>query len=138
MEATETYPSNLTSATQEVTRMLAPVLCTRFDHQLETVVLTVSGPLTTCDQVDALNQSLLDVPAGFSLIIELDAMITLSAKSLACFRDLARDATQHGVRLILVSESIDVRANLVLADLDSLAPVLHNLAQANHVLAAAA
>ena len=118
--------------------MLAPVLCTRIDEQLGAVILTVSGPLTTCEHVDAVNQSLRDVPVGHCLIIELDAMITLTAKSLGCFRDMARDAIEQGTRLILVSESIDVRANLVLADLDSLAPVLNSLVQANHVLAAAA
>lgn len=118
--------------------MPAPVLCTRIDRQLGAVVLTVSGPLTTCDHVDALKSSLADVPGGYSLIIELDAMTTLSAKSLGCLRDMAHDAITQGIRLILVSESIDVRANLVLADLDSLAPVLPNLAQANQVLAAAA
>ncbi len=118
--------------------MSAPVLCTRLDSKLGAVVLTVSGPLATCDQVDALKRALVDLPGGYSLIIELDAMTTLSATSLSCFRELAQDATRHGIHLILVSESIDVRANLVLADLDSLAPVLHNLAQAHHILAAAA
>ena len=118
--------------------MLAPVFCTRIDRQLGAVVLTVSGPLTTCDHVDDLKHALVDVPGGYSLVIELDAMTTLSAKSLGCFRDMANQAIRQGIRLILVSESIDVRANLVLADLDSVAPVLHNLAQATQVLAAAA
>ena len=118
--------------------MSAPVLCTRLDRQNGAVILTVSGPLTTCEHVDSLLHSLRDVPAGYSLVIELDAMTTLSAKSLGCFRDMAQQAIRQGIRLILVSESIDVRANLVLADLDSLAPVLHNLAQANQILATAA
>jgi hypothetical protein len=118
--------------------MLAPVLCSRTDRPLGAVILTVSGPLTTCDHVAALSHSLRTVPHGYSLIIELDAMTTLSAKSLSCLRDLALDATREGVRLILVSESLDVRANLILADLDSLAPVLHTLAQACQVIAAAA
>jgi hypothetical protein len=118
--------------------MIAPVLCTRLDSQHGAMILTVSGPLTTCDHVDTLQHSLRDVPDGYSLVIELDAMTTLSAKSLGCFRDMAQEAIRQGVRVILVSESIDVRANLVLADLDSLAPVLHNLAQANRILAAAA
>jgi len=118
--------------------MNAPVLCTRTDRGNGTVILTVSGPLTTCDHVDALEHSLRDVPAGYSLVIELDAMTTLSASSLGCFRDMAQQAIRQGIRLILVSESIDVRANLVLADLDSLAPVMHSLAQANQIIAAAA
>jgi hypothetical protein len=118
--------------------MNAPVLCTRIDRTTGSVVLTVSGPLTTCEHIDDLHKALVDVPAGYSLVIELDAMTTLSAKSLGCFRTMAQDAIRQGIRVILVSESIDVRANLVLADLDSLAPVLHNLAQANQVLANAA
>ena len=118
--------------------MSAPVFCSRIDRRTGSVVLTVSGPLTTCDDVDTLHDALRGVPLGYSLVIELDAMTTLSVKSLGCLRAVAESATQQGIRLILVSESIDVRANLMLADLDSLAPVMHNLAQANHILAAAA
>ena len=118
--------------------MLAPVLCSRTDRLLGAVVLTVSGPLTTCDHVAALQHALSTVPRGFSLIIELDAMTTLSAKSLGCLRDVAQEATREGIRLLLVSESLDVRANLILADLDSLAPVLHTMAQATQIVAAAA
>ena len=118
--------------------MLAPLLCARTDRSLGAVVLTVSGPLTTADHIAALQHTVESVPPGYSLIIELDAMTTLSAKSLSCLRDLALDATKEGVRLILVSESLDVRANLILADLDSLAPVLHTMAQAVQIVAAAA
>lgn len=118
--------------------MPAPVLCVRTDRALGTVVATVSGALTSCDQIDALRHTLDSVPRGYGLIIELDAMTTLSAKSLACLRDLALTATSEGTRLILVSESLDVRANLILADLDSLAPVLPNMAQAGQVIAVAA
>jgi len=118
--------------------LLEPVMCVRTDKTTGTVVATMSGALTTCDQIDALRHTLDDVPRGFSLIIELDAMTTLTAKSLACLRELALAATREGTRLILVSESLDVRANLILADLDSLAPVLHNLAQADQIVAAAA
>ena len=118
--------------------MSEPTLSLRTDQQLGMVVATISGTLTTCAQTDQLTHMLDNVPRGYSLVIELDAMTTLSAKSLSCLRDLALAATREGIRLILVSESLDVRANLVLADLDSLAPVLHNLAQAGQVVAAAA
>jgi hypothetical protein len=118
--------------------MSDPVITLRTERSLGTVVATISGALTTCEQIDSLAHSLDVVPRGFSLIIEIDAMATLSATSLGCLRDLALAATKDGTRLILVSESLDVRANLILADLDSLAPVLHNLAQAGQVVAAAA
>jgi anti-anti-sigma regulatory factor len=88
--------------------------------------------------VDELRHALDTVPRGYSLVIELDAMATVSTTTLGCLRDLALAATREGIRLILVSESLDVRANLILADLDSLAPVLHNMAQAAQVVAAAA
>jgi anti-anti-sigma regulatory factor len=118
--------------------MLAPVVFARTDRSIGAVIVTVSGPLTTWDHVAALKHTLESVPRGFSLIIELDAMTTLSAMGLSCLRDLAKQAMQEGVRLLLVSESLDVRANLVLSDLDSFAPVLHSLAQARHVVVAAA
>jgi hypothetical protein len=118
--------------------MADPIITARTDKALGTVVATVSGTFSSCDDIDALRRVLDDVPRGYSLIIELDAMTTLSAKSLSCLRDLALTATRTGTRLLLVSESLDVRANLILADLDSLAPVLHNLAQADQIVAAAA
>ena len=118
--------------------MSEPVFFVRIDRATGTVIATVSGALTSCDEIDALRHTLDTVPSGYSLVIELDAMTTLSAASLGCLRDLALMATRHGTRLILVSESLDVRANLILADLDSLAPVLHSMAQAGHIIAAAA
>ncbi|MEO7397974.1 MAG: STAS domain-containing protein [Ilumatobacteraceae bacterium] len=118
--------------------MTVPVLSIRVDRPTGAVIVTVSGPLATCEHVDALTHSLADVPVGYSMVIELDAMTTLSAKSLGCLRDMAIQATKQGIRLILVSASIDVRANLVLADLDSLVPVLDSLARATQILAAAA
>jgi len=118
--------------------MSEPVFCLRTDAQLGMVIATISGTLSTCDQINQLTHTLDDVPRGYSLIIELDAMTTLTAQSIGCLRNLAMAATRDGVRMILVSESLDVRANLVLADLDSLAPVLHNLTQASQVVAAAA
>ena len=118
--------------------MESPVLCARTDHSIGAVIVTVSGPLTTCDEIGALEDTLATLPRDYSLVVELDAMTTLSATSLRCLREFAVHAIEAGVRLLLVSESLDVRANLVLSDLDSLAPVLHNLAQATNILAAAA
>ena len=118
--------------------MLAPVLCSSTDSTLRAVVLTVTGPLTTHDHIAGLLHSLSVVPRGFSLIIEMDTMTTLSAAGLRGLRDLAKTASDGGVRLVIVSESLDVRANLILSDLDSLAPILHTLAQARMVVAAAA
>jgi anti-anti-sigma regulatory factor len=118
--------------------MLAPVLCSRTDSGLGAVILTVSGPLTTPDHVAGLQHTLALVPRGFSLIIEMDEMTTLSTTGLRGLRDLASSATAEGIRLVIVSESLDVRANLILSDLDSLAPILHNLSQARQVVAAAA
>lgn len=118
--------------------MLAPVLCSSTDSSLGAVVLTITGPLTTTDHIAGLQYSLAEVPRGFSLIIEMDCMTTLSTAGLRGLRDLAKTAISEGVRLIIVSESLDVRANLILSDLDSLAPILHTLGQARMVVAAAA
>lgn len=118
--------------------MFDPVMCSRTDFGLGVVILTVSGPLTTPDHIASLQHTLALVPRGFSLIIEMDEMTTLSTAGLRGLRALAGSATAEGVRLILVSESLDVRANLILSDLDCLAPVLHNLSQACQVVAAAA
>jgi anti-anti-sigma regulatory factor len=118
--------------------MTGPILCIRTDQTMGAVVLTVSGPLTTAEHISTLNHALAHLAPGFSLIIELDDMTTLSTTGLAGIRDLASSAAGQGVQLVLVSQSIDVRANLILSDLDSLAPVLHSLAQARQVVALAA
>ena len=115
-----------------------PVLCVRTDQTMGAVILTVSGPLTSGEHISTLQHALDEIPDGYSLIIELDDMTTLSTAGLAGMRQLAASAGNLGVRLVLVSQSIDVRANLILSDLDSLAPVLHNLAQARQIVALAA
>ena len=122
----------------EVLLMLSPVLCSHTDETLDAVVLTVSGPLTTIDHIAGLQHTLSTVPRGYSLIIEMDEMTTLSTAGLRGLRELATAATREGIRLVIVSESLDVRANLILSDLDTLAPILHNLAQARQIVAAAA
>jgi anti-anti-sigma regulatory factor len=118
--------------------MTGPILCIRTDHTMGAVVLTVSGPLTSAEHISVLQNTLVRLAPGFSLIIELDDMTTLSTAGLVGIRDLATSAAVQGVQLVLVSQSIDVRANLILSDLDSLAPVLHSLAQARQVVALAA
>ncbi len=115
-----------------------PVLCSRTDQTLGAVVLTVSGPLTVDAHIDTLQSTLDSLPDGFSLIVEFDDMTTLSTIGLAGMRTLAKHAATDGVQLLFVSQSLDVRANLILSDLDSLAPVLHNLAQARQIVALAA
>ena len=118
--------------------MTCPVVCVRTDQTMGAVVLTVSGPLTSVEHIYTLHHALDHLPDGYSLIIELDDMTTLSTAGLAGMRNLAGTASGMGVQLVLVSQSIDVRANLILSDLDSLAPVLNNLAQARQVVCLAA
>jgi hypothetical protein len=108
----------------------------RSDDVARVTVVTCTDSVESCDDLGP--RLLDDVPDGDALVVELDAMTALSAGALGCLRELAIEGTRRGIQVILVSESIDVRANLVLAGIDALAPVLHTVAQAGSLVRAAA
>lgn len=118
--------------------MLSPILVASTDAARQLLVLTVEGPLVDPNHVDALRLVLPSVPTGHSLIVDLSGVAAFSDDSLAELRSVALDAIELGQTMILVCSDVDRRADLVLADLDTLVPVVEAVEQALPIARAAA
>lgn len=102
--------------------MLAPRLSIRIDGH--TVNLAVSGPLATADHAAALATVCDHLPDGAGLVVNLSAVTVLTDAGLRGLRAIASTLAATGTRVAFVCSELLMRAELVLADLDQLAPVL--------------
>ncbi len=110
--------------------MLSPVLVASTDPARELAIMTVDGPLGDPRHTDSLALALPALPAGYGLVIDLSTATELSAATIEGLRNIARDARTGGQRLIFVCSDLERRAELVVANLDSLAPVVETLEHA--------
>lgn len=118
--------------------MLSPILIASTDSSRQLLVMTVEGPLVDPDHVDALRVVLPAVPAGHSLIVDLTGASAFSEAALASLRGVAQEAIEIGQTMVVVCGDLDRRTDLVLADLDTLVPVVEAVEQALPLTRAAA
>jgi anti-anti-sigma regulatory factor len=118
--------------------MLSPILIASTDSSRQLLVMTVEGPLVDPDHVDALRVVLPAVPAGHSLIVDLTGASAFSESALRALRAVAQEAIEIGQTMIVVCGDLDRRTDLVLADLDTLVPVVEAVEQALPLTRAAA
>ena len=104
--------------------MPSPVLVASTDPARQVLFITVEGPLTDSTSTGALRDALTAIPAGYSLIVDVTNATEISAEASEGLRDLARDAHVSGQTVVFVCGDLDRRTRLVLADLDTLAPVV--------------
>ncbi len=104
--------------------MLAPSLTAHTDLRRHHVAVAVSGPLTTADHGAALLEACLPLPATYGLLVNLSAVTILTEAGMRGLRDLARTAAEAGHQIAFVCSELILRAELILGDLDMLAPVL--------------
>lgn len=110
--------------------MHSPVLIASTDDAHRSVVMTLEGPLIDPAHADALRTVLPAVPPGYSMIVDLSGVGWFSESSLDMLRTVAREATAAGITLVVVCSDTARRAELVLADLDNLVPVVGAVDQA--------
>lgn len=118
--------------------MLSPILIASTDSSRQLLVMTVDGPLVDPDHVEALRMVLPAVPGGHSLIIDLTGATAFSESSLAALRWVAHESIEIGQTMVVVCGDLDRRTDLVLADLDTLVPVVEAVEQALPLTRAAA
>jgi anti-anti-sigma regulatory factor len=106
------------------------------DGQL--TVLALSGPLLGVDHAAELLAATGSVPHSDGLVIDLSQVTVINDQGLDVLRQLALAARASGRRLAFVCTELILRSELVLADLDTLAPVLDREEHATHFLRAAA
>lgn len=110
--------------------MTAPLLVASTDVDRQLVVLTAEGPFVDAEHVDPLRLVLPAVPVGHALIVDLTGTTELGEVALDDLRAVAQDAAAVGLTMIIVCGDLDRRAELVVADLDTLVPVVGALEQA--------
>jgi len=110
--------------------MLSPVLIASTDDIHRMLLMTVEGPLVDPAHAAALRTVLPAVPPGFSMVVDLSGVGWFSEASLAMLRDIAREAAAAGVVVVIVCSDTMRRAELVMADLDTLVPVVEAIEQA--------
>ena len=110
--------------------MLSPVLIASTDPTREVAIMTVDGPLGDPRHAESLRLALPALPEGYGFVIDLTCAWEISDASIEGLRSIARDAIASGQRVIFVCGDLGRRAQLVVAGLDSLAPVVEGLEHA--------
>lgn len=118
--------------------MLAPALTAHADMHRHHIAVSVSGPFTTEDHADALRAVCFPLPRTYGLIINLSAVTIITDAGLRGLRQLAQVVHAAGHSIAFVCSELIMRAELVLADLDTLAPVLQDDQQAYAIVGYAA
>jgi anti-anti-sigma regulatory factor len=114
----------------EVAQMLAPALTAHTDLHRHHVAVSVSGPLATADHARAVITACLPLPRTYGLMVNLSGVTIITDTGLAGLRELALSTTSTGHQIAFVCSELMLRAELVLSDLDTVAPVLEAEEQA--------
>jgi anti-anti-sigma regulatory factor len=104
--------------------MLAPALTAHTDLHRHHVAVSVTGPLATADHGLALQTACLPLPPTYGLLVNLSAVTILTETGMKALRDLAKAVTSAGHQMAFVCSELIMRAELILSDLDMIAPVL--------------
>ncbi|MDO8363821.1 MAG: hypothetical protein Q7V88_13050 [Actinomycetota bacterium] len=104
--------------------MLAPALTAHTDLQRHHVAVSVTGPIATADHGAALLAACTPLPPGYGLLVNLSAVTILTEAGMRGLRELAASARAAGHAIAFVCSELILRAELILGDLDTLAPVL--------------
>jgi len=99
--------------------------------------LWVTGQLSSADDVAMLQTVLGSVAPGSRISLDLSALTALSDLGVQSLRAMLASLRDVNDDLAVVVGRIELRARLVLADLDRVAPILHTREQASAVLLAA-
>jgi len=104
--------------------VLAPALSAHTDLLRHHVVIAVDGPLTTEDHAAALNAACLPLPPTYGLLINLTELTSVTKAGIDGLRRLAAAANDGGHLIAFVCSKSIMREALLLAELDTVAPVL--------------
>ena len=102
------------------------------------VTVTVAGPLMRVEHTKQLSFACGGVPHWYGLLVDVTSVTSISDTGVHALRDRARLSAVVGQRLAFVCSELLLRAELVLADLDTLAPVLASADDALVIAAMAA
>jgi anti-anti-sigma regulatory factor len=98
----------------------------------------VAGPIVNREQAMSIRSTCLIGPPSYGLVINLSGVTLLTEFGIEALRDVARICADRGQQLVFVCTELMLRSELILADLDTLAPVLQSEEQAVPLVSIAA
>ena len=118
--------------------MLTPILTAHTDTSRHITLISIAGPIINREQAASINSACLIGPQNYGLVINLTGVSLLAEVGLEALRDVARVCVARGQQLVYVCSELMLRSELILADLDTLAPVLASEEQAAPLVGVAA
>jgi len=118
--------------------LLTPVLTAHTDTLGHVTMVSVSGPIVNREQAMSIRSTCLIGPPSYGLVINLSGVSLLAEVGVEALRDVARICADRGQQLVFVCTELMLRSELILADLDTLAPVLQSEEQAVPLVSIAA
>jgi anti-anti-sigma regulatory factor len=118
--------------------VLTPILTAHTDTFRHFTMISVSGPIINREQAMSIRSTCLIGPPSYGLVINLSGVSLLAEVGVEALRDVARICTERGQQLVFVCTELMLRSELILADLDTLAPVLQSEEQAVPLVSVAA
>ncbi|HSB86752.1 MAG TPA: STAS domain-containing protein [Ilumatobacteraceae bacterium] len=118
--------------------MLTPILTAHTDTSRQVTIIAIAGPIINREQAATIRSTCLIGPESHGLVVNLTGVSLLAEVGLEALREVAKVCAGRDQQLVFVCSELMLRSELLLADLDTLAPVLQSEEQAVPLLAAAA
>lgn len=118
--------------------MLTPTLTAHTDDSRRVTTVAVAGPVINRDQAATLRSAAEIGPVAYGLVLNLTGVSLLAEIGLQALRDLAHTFAAGHRQVVFVCSELMLRSELILADLDTLAPVLQSEEEALPLLVEAA
>jgi anti-anti-sigma regulatory factor len=118
--------------------LLTPILTAHTDTYRHVTMIAVAGPIINREQATSIRSTCLIGPTSYGLVINLSGVSLITEVGLDALREVARICAERGQQLVFVCTELMMRSELILADLDTLAPVLQSEEQALPLVSVAA
>jgi len=89
-------------------------------------MISVAGPIINREQALSIRSTCLIGPPSYGMIINVSGVSLIAEVGLDALRDVAKTCAERGQQLVFVCTELMLRSELILADLDTLAPVLQS------------
>ncbi len=118
--------------------MLSPILTAHTDTFRHVTMIAIAGPIINRDQAASIRSTCLIGPQSYGLVVNVSSVSLLAEVGLVALRDVARACFERGQQVAFVCSELMLRSELLLADLDTLAPVVASEEQALPLVSIAA
>lgn len=118
--------------------MLTPILTSHTDTYRQLTMISIAGPIVNREQAASIRSTCLIGPQSHGLVINVSGVSLIAEVGLDALREVARTCADRDQQLVFVCTELMLRSELILADLDTLAPVLQSEEQAVPLVSVAA